>query len=252
MDNHSNGRSHEEIREELAKRNQQKEPAVSFKSVAWGRLFGYLKPYRGRMALAILALLISSGFGLAFPLVIVRLLSSVTQSKSVAPLNNLAFLLGGIFLLQAAFSFLQSYLLAYVGEHIVYDLRTSLYNHLQSLSLDFYANRRVGDIVSRLSSDVTQMRTMLTSNFTTLLSQVVSLVGAVVIVLTPECAPDTVHPGVDTGDPAGGFPVRQPDREGQHARAGPTGGFHGGGRGGTAGSAGGEELRAGAIRVATV
>jgi subfamily B ATP-binding cassette protein MsbA len=162
----------------------QNEPVVSFKSVAWGRLFAYLKPYRGRMTLAILALLISSGFGLAFPLVIVRLLNSVTQSKSFAPLNNLAFLLGGIFLAQAAFSFLQSYLLAYVGEHIVYDLRTSLYGHLQSLSLDFYANRRVGDIVSRLSSDVTQMRSMLTSNLTTLLSQSVTLIGAIVIVLT--------------------------------------------------------------------
>ncbi len=184
MDNHSNGRSHEELRAELAKRDQPKEAPVSFKSVAWGRLFSYLKPYRGRMALAILALLISSGFGLAFPLVIVRLLSSVTQSKSAGPLNNLAFLLGGIFLLQAVFSFLQSYLLAYVGEHIVYDLRTSLYDHLQNLSLDFFANRRVGDIVSRLSSDVTQMRSMLTSNFTTLLSQTVTLVGAVVIVLT--------------------------------------------------------------------
>jgi subfamily B ATP-binding cassette protein MsbA len=136
------------------------------------------------MTLAILALLISSGFGLAFPLVIVRLLNSVTQAKSFAPLNNLAFLLVGIFLLQAAFSFFQTYLLAYIGEHIVYDLRTSLYNHLQQLSLDFYANRRVGDIISRLSSDVTQMRTMLTSNFTTLLSSIVTLVGAIVIVLT--------------------------------------------------------------------
>jgi subfamily B ATP-binding cassette protein MsbA len=160
------------------------EPAISFKSVNWSRLFGYLKPYKGRMTLAILALLISSGFGLAFPLVIVRLLNSVTQAKSFAPLNNLAFLLVGIFLLQAAFSFVQSYLLAYVGEHIVYDLRTSLYDHLQQLSLDFYANRRVGDIISRLSSDVTQMRTMLTSNLTTLLSSVVTLVGAIVIVLT--------------------------------------------------------------------
>jgi subfamily B ATP-binding cassette protein MsbA len=180
MDNHANGRGHEE----LAKKDTQNEAPVSFKAVAWGRLFSYLKPYKGRMALAIAALLVSSGFGLAFPLVIVRLLSTVTQSKSFAPLNNLALLLGGIFLLQAAFSFLQSYLLAYVGEHIVYDLRTSLYEHLQAMSLDFYAARRVGDIVSRLSSDVTQMRTMLTSNLTTLLSQTVTLVGAVVIVLT--------------------------------------------------------------------
>ena len=160
------------------------QPAVSFKSVNWGRLLGYLKPYSGKMVLAILALLISSGFGLAFPLVIVRLLDSVTKAKSFTPLNNLALLLAGIFLLQAAFSFCQSYLLAYIGEHIVYDMRTNLYGHLQKLSLDFYANRRVGDVVSRLSSDVTQMRTMLTSNLTMLLSQSVSLIGSVVIVMT--------------------------------------------------------------------
>ena len=176
-----NRSNHRDERSVLTKEN---EPPISFKSVNWSRLFGYLKPYKGRMTFAILALLISSGFGLAFPLVIVRLLNSVTQAKSFAPLNNLAFLLVGIFLLQAAFSFVQSYLLAYVGEHIVYDLRTSLYDHLQQLSLDFYANRRVGDIISRLSSDVTQMRTMLTSNLTTLLSSVVTLVGAIVIVLT--------------------------------------------------------------------
>ena len=99
------------------------------------------------MIFAILALLISSGFGLAFPLVIVRLLDSVTKTNNYGPLNTLALLLVGIFLVQAAFSALQSYLLAYIGEHIVYDLRNSLYSHLQKLSLDFYATRRVGDVV---------------------------------------------------------------------------------------------------------
>lgn len=158
--------------------------AVSFKAVNWRRLFAYLKPYWGRMTLALLALLASSGFGLVFPLIIVRLLDSVTKVKNFASLNNMALLLAGVFLLQAAFSFFQSYLLAYIGEHIVYDLRTSLYEHLQRLSLDFYANRRVGDMVSRLSSDVTQMRTMLTGNFTAFLSQIVTLIGSIVIVLT--------------------------------------------------------------------
>jgi subfamily B ATP-binding cassette protein MsbA len=164
--------------------NNEKETPLSLKEVNWGRLFGYLKPYQGRMALASLALLISSGFGLAFPLVIVRLLDSVTKANNFGLLNTLALLLVGIFLVQAAFSALQSYLLAYIGEHIVYDLRTSLYSHLQKLSLDFYAVRRVGDVVSRLSSDVTQMRTMLTTNITSLLSQVLTLVGSIVIVLT--------------------------------------------------------------------
>ena len=157
---------------------------VSIKALHWRRLFEYLKPYRGRMALATLALLISTGLGLAFPMVIVRLLDSVTHAKSTGALNRLALLLLGIFLVQAAFSFLQSNLLAVIGEHIVCDLRTSLYNQLHRLSLDFYSGRRVGEIVSRLSSDVTQMRTVLTSNVTSLLSQSVSLTGALVIVMT--------------------------------------------------------------------
>jgi subfamily B ATP-binding cassette protein MsbA len=158
--------------------------ALALKAVNWKRLFAYLKPYRGRMAFAVLALLVSSGFGLAFPLVIVRLLDSVTQANNYGLLNTFALLLVGIFLLQAAFSALQSYLLAYIGEHIVYDLRTSLYGHLQKLSLDFYATRRVGDVVSRLSSDVTQMRSMLTTSLTALLSQVLTLIGSVAILLT--------------------------------------------------------------------
>ncbi len=160
------------------------EPPASFTAVKWGRLFGYLKPYTGRMSLAILALLLSTGFGLAFPAVIVRLLDSVTKTQNYGPLNMLAGVLIGIFLLQAGFSFVQSYLLNFIGERIVFDLRTSLYARLQTLSLDFYSKRRVGDIVSRLSSDVTQMRSMLTNNLTMLLSQVVTLIGSIVIVLS--------------------------------------------------------------------
>jgi subfamily B ATP-binding cassette protein MsbA len=153
-------------------------------SVNWFRLLGYLKPYRGRMIAAILALILSTGLGLAFPAVIVQLLNAVTQAQDSSPLNLLAGLLIGIFLVQAVFSFLQSYLLAYIGERIVFDLRTSLYAHLQQLSLDFYAVRRVGDLVSRLSSDVTQMRTVLTTTITSFLSQVLTLIGAIGILLT--------------------------------------------------------------------
>src|SRR5947209_4272688 len=164
--------------------DKEKETQVSFRSVNWLRLLGFLRPYIGLMSLAIAALLVSTGLGLAFPLVIVRLLDTVTKAKDAGPLNLLAGTLVAVFLVQAAFSFLQSYLLAVIGERIVYDLRTNLYHHLQNLSLDFYAGRRVGEIVSRLSSDVTQMRSMLTNNVTSLLSQVLSLVGALVIVLT--------------------------------------------------------------------
>jgi ATP-binding cassette, subfamily B, bacterial MsbA len=167
-----------------AQPEQPEKANLSLKSINWRRLLSYLKPYRLQMVFAVLALLLSSAFGLAFPLVIVRLLDSVTKTKSYGPLNLLAGVLIVIFLLQALFNFIQSYLLSYVGEHIVYDLRTRLYSHLQELSLDFYSTRRVGDLVSRLSSDVTQMRNVLTSTLTSLLSQVLTLIGSIIILLS--------------------------------------------------------------------
>ncbi|MBX3015105.1 MAG: ATP-binding cassette domain-containing protein [Caldilineaceae bacterium] len=150
--------------------------------INWRRLLRYLSPYKGRMALAILALAIASAMGLSFPLIIVQLLDSVLKQQNQDQLNLLTLALVGIFFFQAAFTFFQSYSLNYVGERIILDLRTTLYRHLQSLSLDFYANRRVGEIVSRLSSDVTQVRTLLTNNVTQLLSNLISLIGSIVIV----------------------------------------------------------------------
>lgn len=136
------------------------------------------------MALAFLFLLFATGLGLIFPMFIVRLLESVTRTRDMGILNLFAGILVGIFLLQAVFSFLESYLLSSIGERIVYDLRTSLYKNLHKLSFDFYATQRVGDLVSRMSSDVTQMRSVLTTNVTTLLSQAVMLIGSIVIMFT--------------------------------------------------------------------
>src|SRR4051794_2177926 len=150
--------------------------------VNWRRVISYLKPYKLRMTIVLIALLLSSAAALAFPLVIVRLLESVLRQRNMTQLNLLALALVGLFLFQSAVTFLQTYNLTYVGERIVLDIRTSLYERLQELSLDFYANRRVGEIVSRLSSDVTQVRAVLTNNLTQLLSSSVSLIGSIVIV----------------------------------------------------------------------
>ncbi len=163
-------------------RRAQDAPDTPNTPVNWRRLLGYLRPYKGRMALAIGALAVTSGMSLAFPLVIVRLLDSVLKQHALTQLNLLAGVLVVLFFLQAAFTFFQSYSLNYVGEWIILDLRTELYKHLQFLSLDFYANRRVGEIVSRISSDVTQVRSVLTNNITQLLSSVVLLIGSVIIV----------------------------------------------------------------------
>jgi ATP-binding cassette, subfamily B, bacterial MsbA len=157
-------------------------PLPAFSSVSWRRLFRYLLPYKRWMALALGMLALSNAINLAFPLVIVRLLDSVLKQQDTSQLSNLTLGLVGLFFVGALFNLFQSYSLHYVGERIVIDLRTTLYRHLHHLSLDFFANRRVGEIVSRLASDVTQVRSVLTNNISQFLSNIISLIGSVVIV----------------------------------------------------------------------
>lgn len=160
------------------------EPVRQSRQVPWRRLFGYLRPHVGSMLIAMVALLVSTGASLALPLFIGTAVGDVLTRGSLAELNQLIILLIGLFVVMAIASFVQTYFLGVVGENIVYELRTSLYQRLITLSLSFYSQHRVGELVSRLSSDVTLVRTMLTSSITTILSSTISLVGSIVIVFT--------------------------------------------------------------------
>ena len=152
-----------------------------FGGVPWARLFRYLRPNLKPFSLALVGLVFSSVIGLAFPLVIAGITTQVVAGGDGAGLDRLILALLLLFCVQAIGSFLQTYLLGVVGERVVAQLRGDLFGRLVTLSLDFHASRRVGELVSRLSSDVTLVRTMLTQTVTSLLSSVIGLVGSVII-----------------------------------------------------------------------
>ncbi len=153
--------------------------------VNWRRLFGYLKPYRGRMAVAFIALVFSAALSLVFPAVIGNVVDSVfSNGGDEGLLNQITLALLLVFALRSLTSVVETYNLNYVGERIVVDLGLQLYNHLQTLSLGFFASRRVGELVSRMSRDVTVVRGVLTNNVTTLLQQVLIMIGAVVVMVS--------------------------------------------------------------------
>jgi subfamily B ATP-binding cassette protein MsbA len=152
-----------------------------FTGVPWRRLLAYLRPHLLLFSLALVGLLVSAGLGLLFPLLMARITTEVVTGGDTAGLDQLVLALVLLFVVMAIGSFLQTYLLGVVGERIVARLRSELFARLVTLSLDFYGQKRVGELISRLSSDVTQVRTMLTQTITNLLSATVGLVGAVVI-----------------------------------------------------------------------
>ncbi|MGD8487343.1 MAG: ABC transporter ATP-binding protein [Chloroflexota bacterium] len=156
--------------------------------IPWGRLFSYLRPHLRLFAVAIVALLVSTGFGLLLPLVIGSLVNEVVTAGDAAGLDRILLALVGITLVLAVAGFAQTWSLGVVGERIVARLRAEVFDRLVTLELDFYVRRRVGELISRLSSDVTQVRVMLTQTLTSLLSSVLSLVGSIIVLflLSPD------------------------------------------------------------------
>ncbi len=151
--------------------------------VNWGRMLSYLRPYWKQMVVAFLALVVSSALSLVFPAVIQRVVDSVLVAEDIQMLDGITILLLIVFIVRSISSFFETYFVNWVGEKMVVDLRLELYAHLQQLSLGFFSQRRVGELVSRLSSDVTMIRNGLTSNVNSLIQQTLIVVGSVVIML---------------------------------------------------------------------
>lgn len=142
-------------------------------------IFALSKPYRTRFYIATAATLIASGIWLTVPLGLRELLDAVFESGNESMLNILAIGLFGLFILQAAFSFAGNYHLEWVGERVITDLRKKLYQHLHRLGFRFFAERRLGEITSRLTNDVGAIRTALTDSLPQLLTITFSLIGSV-------------------------------------------------------------------------
>lgn len=169
------GRQHEADPDERARRISREGLAL------FGRLLHYVRPYGKWMALSIVALLFSVALGLILPLVVRNLVDVVLIDKNLTRLNQLALGLFAVFIVQAIFSFMHHLSLAYVGERAIADVRIDLFRHLQRLSLKFYADRRTGEIISRLTNDVSLLQEAITTNLVALLRQFVTLIGAAVL-----------------------------------------------------------------------
>jgi subfamily B ATP-binding cassette protein MsbA len=149
----------------------------------WRRMIAYLAPYKARLALALVAVVASAGLSLVFPVVIQGVLDSVLEQGDLPLLDSITFFLLVVFLARSLTSLVETYHLNYIGERIVVDIRQQLYAHLQTLSLQFFIDRRVGELISRLSSDVTVMRTVLTGNVGTFIQQSLTLIGSIAVMV---------------------------------------------------------------------
>jgi ABC-type multidrug transport system fused ATPase/permease subunit len=142
---------------------------------------GLLRPYRGRVALTVIAILAATGAGLAPPYLAGQAIDAgiVTGDTSALTVIVIAFLaVAGVFALA---TYAQTYLVGWVGTRALQDLREHVFAHLQSMSIGFFTRRSPGVLISRMTNDIEALNQLLTSGVTTLFSSVLTLIGVVVI-----------------------------------------------------------------------
>ena len=119
---------------------------------------------------------------LALPLIVRNMINAVVVLKNSDLLNSLTRDLVIIILFQAAFAITHNYILGFIGHRVTADFRIELFSHIQSLSLRFFQGRRVGEILSRMSSDITVIQNALVSIPVAVLRQTITLLGALAII----------------------------------------------------------------------
>lgn len=138
------------------------------------RIFGFLKRYRGMYALGMVMLVFSTLTTLTFPVMIGEM-TKVLEGKSPYGLNQLAIVFGVILLLQGIFSYFRVVFFSVVSEKATADIRKLVFQKIITSPIVFFEKNRVGDLISRISSDVSAIQSVLTTTVAEFFRQVATL-----------------------------------------------------------------------------
>jgi ATP-binding cassette subfamily B protein len=144
------------------------------------------RPYWRRAVLMIGLIIVTSLLNLVPPLLYRDLIDNTLPNRNVARLNLLALGIIGIPVLSGLIGVAQRYLSATVGEGMIFDLRRSLYRHLQRMSLRFFTNTRTGEMMSRLNNDVIGAQRAVTGTLVSIITNLISLVSTLAIMISLE------------------------------------------------------------------
>jgi ATP-binding cassette, subfamily B, bacterial len=150
------------------------------------RVMGYARPYIVHIALMLVFILITTGLGLLTPLIFRDLIDNTLPNGDAQRLNWLALGLIAIPLFSAGIRVVQRKINASIGEGVIYDLRVSLYNQLQRMSLRFFTNTKTGELMSRLNNDVVGAQTAISSTIVDIVTNLITVIATLGVMLALE------------------------------------------------------------------
>jgi ATP-binding cassette, subfamily B, bacterial len=148
------------------------------------RVLNYARPYWGQITGMLVMILLSTGVGLVSPLIFRTMIDKVLPSKNLNQLVMLAIALLILPILNGGISVVQRRLNSQVGEGVIYDLRVALFGKLQRMSLRFFTNTKIGELMSRLNNDVVGAQTAISNTITSIITDIIQAVAILVVMLT--------------------------------------------------------------------
>ena len=144
------------------------------------RIFSYLEPYKGRLALVFVCIIISASMKLLPSILTGNIIDEGLIGRSIPKL--ILYILLSLLVTFAAniIGIVESHLNTWIAQHISFDMRNQMYKHLQRMSQRFFTTNSQGDIITRMTSDIGGVERVVTSTFTNIISNVITLVIAVI------------------------------------------------------------------------
>ena len=165
-------------------------PAGDVRRARLAGLFRLLRPYRGRVILTFVAMLLATGAALVPPYLAGRAIDDGIRAGDASFLELIVVLFVAAASLNWVATYAQTYLVNWVGQRALQDLRLQIFRHLERMSIGFYSRRKTGVLISRITNDVQALDQLVTDGMVTLFSSTLTLVGitAILLVLDPGLA----------------------------------------------------------------
>lgn len=147
------------------------------------RLFRYTGPYKSRLGIALGALLVGAGLGLVYPWYFGQLLGDAFAEQDAASLNRNTVVLVVVFAFGSVFVFIRHYLMSWVGERVVADLRRDVHRHLLTMTQRYFHDNRTGELLSRQSDDATRLQAVIGQDLSLALRNILTLIGGIAMLM---------------------------------------------------------------------
>lgn len=147
------------------------------------RLLAYIKPYTRRLALAVVCIIMAAAANLYLPWIIKDMIDDVLMSKDMVMLNLIATGILVVMFTRGVFYYGQSYLVSYVGQRVIIDVRSVLFRKFQRMPLSYYDKQQTGTVMSYITNDVAVMQSAIVDNLIELVTESSILIGSLAMML---------------------------------------------------------------------